>query len=213
MFHIEKNFITEEERLAVKQTVLDLKEHWDNFENVTPDGANVYSVLGNALYLMEAQGQVLPQINWQVQEILVEYFNWLHQRICSKVADLTFCNTQLHPTLTVPGFHIGAVPGNYHVNRYHNDCSILSYDASGEHKETNYSLLIPIEVPTTGACLEYLDNNEQKKLPYELGGFYQWKATLDHKIGNFSLAPGEHRISLQCHYYYNREQDTNYVYF
>ena len=33
MFYFEKDFITEQERLAVKQKVLDLKEYWDNYEN------------------------------------------------------------------------------------------------------------------------------------------------------------------------------------
>jgi hypothetical protein len=212
MFYFEKNFITEEERLAVKQKVLDLKDHWDNFENVTPNGANVYSALGNALYLMDAQGQHPPQINWAVQEILIENFNWLYQRICSQVADMTQCNTQLHPTLTAPGFHIGSVPGSYHVNRFHNDSSILNYDVEAT-QDTNYSVLIPIEVPATGACLAYMENNEEKELPYELGAFHQWKATLDHKIGDFQLAPGEYRITLQCHYYHNVAQDTNYIYF
>lgn len=212
MFYFEKDFITEEERLAVKQKVLDLKEYWDNYENITPNGANTYSSLGNALYLMEAQNQQPDAIQWHRQQILIDNFNWLYQRICSKIADMTMHNTELHPNLTVPGFHIGSVPGSYSVNRYHNDSSILTYDSSS-NMETNYSVLVPIEAPAAGACLEYLENNEHKKWNYELGAFHQWKATVDHKIGAFELAEGEHRITLQCHYYFNRKESCNYVYF
>ena len=212
MFITDKEFITEEERLAVKQTVLDLKEHWDHFENVTPNGANYYSALGNALYLMEAKGHTAEQINWKRQDILLDNFNWLYQRICSRVADMTERNTSIHPRLTVPGFHIGSVPGSYQVYRYHNDSSILTYDPQGD-MSSNYSVLIPIESPSTGACLECMIDGQEKKLPYELGAFHQWKATLDHKIGAFKLEEGEYRITLQCHYYHNKSQDVNYLYF
>ena len=212
MFHIEKNFITEEERLAVKKTVLDFEKYWDHYENITPNGANVYSVLGNGLYLMEAKQETVADINLVTRQLLIDNLNWLYQKICDYVANMTFRNTELHPFLTVPGFHIGCQPGSYRVNRFHNDMSILTYDREG-NMDTNYSVLIPIEMPSTGACLHYLDAGEEKKLPYELGAFTQWKATLDHKIGDFELKPGEYRITLQCHYYHNVNDNTNYVYF
>ena len=211
MFHIEKNFITEEERLAVKQTVLDLKEHWDNLRPAWYSNVS-FSTLGNALYIMEAEGNTVNQINLKVKELLNENFNWLFQRICSHVADMTQENTELHPYLTSPGFHIVHEPGNYTVGFYHNDMSILSYDPES-NMQSNRSILIPIEIPSAGAGLLYTENRQEKQLPYELGAFHQWDARLDHKVGGLNIAPGEHRITLQCHYYYNQAHGSNFLYF
>ena len=212
MLHTEQNFITEQERVAVKQKVLDLEEHWssqrpDRYSNVQ------FSTLGNALYILEADNQFPPCINHGTRRLLLENFNWLYQKICSKIADQTDKNTQLHPQLTAPGFHIGHVPGSYHVPFYHNDMSILTYDreATLDH---SYSILIPIEIPSSGAYLEYLDeNNQVRTLPYELGAWHQWKATVNHKVGDLLLLENEYRITLQCHYYLNVRTDTNYLFF
>lgn len=214
MVYTEQNFITEQERVAVKQTVFELEDLWTTYD-LRPSMHSIqkFSTLGNALYLMEADNQFPPCINRKTRSILIDKFNWLYQKICMKVADQTGKNTQLHPGLTVPGFHIGHVLGTYRVPQYHNDMSILTYDteASLEH---SYSILIPIELPTNGACLEYVDKNNQTQImPYKLGAWHQWKATVHHKVGDLILLENEHRITLQCHYYLNVRTDTNYLFF
>lgn len=214
MLHTEQNFITEQERVTVKQTVLELKDLWTTYDlRPSINSIQKFSTLGNALYLMEADNQFPPCINSATRSVLIDRFNWLYQKICMKVADQTGKNTQLHPSLTVPGFHIGHVPGSYQVHRYHNDMSILTYDREGS-LEHSHSILIPIEIPSNGACLEYLDENDQKQvLQYQLGAWHQWKATLHHRVGDLLLLENEYRITLQCHYYLNVRADTNYIFF
>jgi hypothetical protein len=213
-FYIEKNFITEQERLDVKQRVLALRDLWDFYSNNTSHGMIYFQTLGNALYLMEASELPSDSINIVVKQTLIENFDWLYQRICTKVSDITGRPTQLHPTLTVPGFHIGDVAGDYKIDYFHVDGSITTYDReSVVATNTVYSVLIPIEMPRSGAGLQYLEKGQEKRLEYELSAFYQWKGDLEHKIGDSLLLPDEQRITLQCHYYYNNTQDVNYVYF
>ena len=206
--YTEPYFILEEECYAIKNKVLELKDLWDNYTSPIP-----FSTLGNALYLMEAEGLSSARINYSVKETLTENFGWLYQKICDKVSVMTGCNTQLHPTLTVPGFHIGNTPGDYKIDRFHIDASILRYDPQSDI-ETVYSILIPISIPRTfGAGLQYMKDGKQFRFTYELGAFHQWKGDLEHKVGDSILFESEHRITLQCHYYHNKVNDINYVYF
>ena len=212
MFYTEKGFITEQERLDVKQKVLELRDLWFFYSNNTSNGMVYFQTLGDALYLMEASELSATSISDVVKQELIKNFGWLHQRICNKISDITKRKTQLHPTLTVPGFHIGDVAGDYKIDRVHVDGSIMRYDPESSI-DSVYSVLIPIEVPSGGAGLHYLENGEENRFEYELGAFHQWKGDLEHKVGDSLLLPNEHRITLQCHYYHNKVQDVNYVYF
>lgn len=214
MIDTELNFITDEERIAVRDRVIQLRDKWNTY-SVKPSMHSIqkFSTLGDALYLLESERLPVEQINRRTQQILIDNFNWLYQRICSKVADITGKNTQLHPNLTAPGFHIGHIAGSYHVPFYHNDMSILTYDKEGS-LDHSYSILIPIEVPSHGAHLEYLDADDTvNKLTYQPGAWHQWKATVKHKVGDLLLLENEYRITLQCHYYLNVNADTNYIFF
>jgi hypothetical protein len=211
-FYVEKYFITEKERLAIKQKVIELKNLWDFYTDPTPNGVIPFYTLGNALYLMEITRTDISGINQPVRQVLIQNFGWLYQRICDKLTMMTGLNTKLHPRLTVPGFHIGDIPGNYKIDRFHKDGSIESFDPDGSI-DTAYSILIPIEIPSAGARLQYLDNEQEKRFEYELGALLRWKATLRHKIGDSILQANEYRITLQCHYYHNTSQNLNYVYF
>lgn len=213
-FYVEENFITEDQRLSVRQTVLNLQPHWSTHRPEKYSGVN-FSTLGNALYIMESDAMRIEDINQQVRQILLENFGWLYQRICDKIQHITGQPTMLHPFLTVPGFHLGHKPGvmtDDTIAFFHRDMSILSYDPES-NMETNRSVLIAIETPSSGAYLMYKQNNEVKKFHYKTGALHQWDARLEHKVGGLTLMPGEHRITLQSHYYYNARMKCNLVYF
>lgn len=213
-FVVEEDFITEQERLTIKQLVLILKPCWtdhrpERYSNVD------FSTLGNALYIMEGTDAIAADIDQRVRDLLVENFSWLYLRLCDKIQSLTGKPTQLHPDLTVPGFHIGHRSGDTvddAIGFYHQDMSILHYDPEA-NMETNRSVLVAIDIPVAGAYLLYLQDNQQQRLPYKLGAFYQWDARLQHKVGGLRVMPGEYRITLQCHYYYNARKQCNLVYF
>jgi hypothetical protein len=213
-FHVEEDFISEQERLSIRQTVLDHRQHWSDLRPERYSGID-FSTLGNALYIMEGEGQTVVDINQQVRSLLLEKFDWLYQRVCNKIEQLTGHPTRLHTELTVPGFHVVHKPSNTDddtIGFFHNDMSILSYDVES-NMESNRSVLIAIDIPSAGSYLLYKHNDEVRKLDYKLSAFHQWDARLDHKVGGLKLLSGEHRITLQSHYYYNARQQCNLVYF
>ncbi len=208
---VEENFITEHERLSIRQRVLDLEPCWtthrpEHYSNVD------FSTLGNALYIMEASGHAAQDIDQQIRALLLENFDWLYQRIYNKIAQHTGRPTRLHDSLTVPGFHIGHVAQDSNIDFYHQDLSILQYDVEA-NMETNRSVLIAIDKPSSGAYLDYLHEDNTRTLDYVLGAWHQWDARIKHKVGGLKINPGEHRITLQCHYYYNARMQCNLVYF
>lgn len=212
--YVEENFITEQERLAVKQFVLDHKPYWSNHRPERYSGVD-FKTLGNALYIMEAELVAAADINQEVKSLLTNNMSWLYQRLCDKIASLTGIETRLHPYLTVPGFHIADVPGNITddtISFFHQDMSILTYDKES-NMETNRSVLVSIQDPSSGAYLLYKDHDQIKKLHYKHCAFQHWDARMEHKIGAMRLLPGEHRITLQSHYYYNARMQCNLIYF
>jgi hypothetical protein len=164
---------------------------------------------------MDGNDEIVADIDQRVRGLLVQNFSWLYLRLCDKIQSVTGKPTQLHPDLTVPGFHIGHRSGNTAddaIGFYHQDMSILRYDVEA-NMETNRSVLVAIDIPVAGAYLLYLQDEQQQRLPYKLGAFHQWDARLQHKVGGLRVMPGEHRITLQCHYYYNARKQCNLVYF
>lgn len=213
-FYVEENFITEQERLNIRQAVLDLKPYWTDHRPERYSNVN-FSTLGDALYIMESTQMSANDINQTVKNLLLDNFTWLYQRLCDKITTMTGIPTQLHPALTAPGFHIGHKPGatlDDTIEFFHNDMSILTYDAES-NLDTNRSLLIAIELPSSGAYLLYKDAGQVKRLQYKPAALHRWDARLDHKVGGLTLLPDEHRITLQSHYYYNARLQCNLVYF
>jgi len=213
--YIEDDFITEEERLQVRQFVLDHESYWDDHNTERYSGIN-FKTLGNAVYIMEPSGLQVSDINQDTKTLLKNNLDWLYQRLCNKITELSGVKTQLHPELTVPGFHI-AEPNNSMTDDtiafFHQDMSILSYDAES-NMDSNRSVLIAIELPSMGSYLLCKDTDDEvKKLHYKNRAFHQWDARMEHKIGGQTLLSGEHRITLQCHYYYNENLQCNLVYF
>ena len=213
-FIVEENFITEAERQLVREFVLHHRQYWSALNPQRYNSID-FNTLGNALYIMVSENQSVTDIDQQVRSLLIENLSWLYQRICDKIEVLTGHVTRLHDNLTAPGFHIGYKPSNHDddaIGFFHNDSSILYYDTES-NMESNRSVLIAIEVPSSGAYLMYRHADEIQKLNYKLSAFHQWDARLDHKVGGLKLLPGEHRITLQCHYYYNARMQCNLVYF
>lgn len=212
--YTEHGFITEEERLQVRQFVLDHEACWTSHRPEQYSGID-FKTLGDALYIMEPSKVNSADINLEVKTLLKNNLGWLYQRLCDKITALTGMNTRLHPNLTAPGFHICRQQGTMTddtIPFFHRDMSILTYDAES-NMETNRSVLIAIELPSSGSYLLYKGRDDLKKLHYSYGAFHQWDARVEHKIGGQTIRPGEHRITLQSHYYYNARMQCNLVYF
>jgi hypothetical protein len=205
MIHSEKDFFTESERLSLRRSVLMLRNKWTMVTGQDAIGyaqakKTYFYTLGDSLYEMESNDKKEDDINRGTQKILLKEFKWIYDRIFKKIEELTGKQVKLYNGLTVPGFHISQVPIQYSPSYYHQDRSILMYRPKVD-MNTVYSVLLLIEKPKNGAWLDYLDNAENKLVKhYHYGQFNMWKSTMPHKIGGFFTLPGEHRITLQCHY-------------
>jgi hypothetical protein len=212
--YVEEDFISKDERLAIKQKVLELRPYWTDHRPEWYSGVE-FNTLGNALYTMYAAKLTAADIDQQVRSLLIENFSWLYERICNKIAVMTGHPAKIHDALTVPGFHIGYKPSDREdtvLDFYHNDSTILFYDEESS-MDTTRSILVAIDKSAPGAYLLYLDKGQECRLDYKLGAFHHWDSRMDHKAGGLKILPDEYRITLQCHYYYNARMQCNLVYF
>jgi hypothetical protein len=219
MIYSEKEFYTESERLKLRQQILALKKRWTMVSGQDSIGyANVkktyFYILGDSLYEMESNDKKEEDINRETQKVLLKEFSWIYDRVFKKIEELTSKKVKLYNGLTVPGFHISQVPIHYSPSYYHQDRSILMYRPEVD-MNTVHSVLLLIEKPKNGAWLDYLDNAGNKLVKhYHYGQFNMWKSTMQHKIGGFFTTPGEHRMTFQCHYCTDPNDDkTLLVYF
>lgn len=201
MIYLKPNFITPEERLQIRQQVLDLRPHWRSIQHT-------WYGLGDSAYTV----QDLSKINQEIKSLLIEEFSWLHDRICAEITRQKNIPTELHPILPCPGFHISEIPIDHTPPTYHIDSNVQGF-IPNVNIETVYSVLLLIERPTPGAWLDYLKDDKSRIFHYEYNAFHQWKGTLEHRVGGYKVLPGEHRITLQCHYYHDKEAGKNYLYF
>jgi len=205
MIYSEKGFFSELERLKIRQSVLLLRNRWtmvtgQDAIGYSPAKKTYFYTLGDSLYEMDSNDKTESDINLGIRKILLKEFGWIYDRIFSKLEELTSKKVKLYNGLTVPGFHISQVPIRYSPSYYHQDRSILVYRPE-VNMNTVHSVLLLIEKPKNGAWLDYLDNSGNKLIKnYHYGQFNMWKSTMLHKIGGFYTMPGEQRITLQCHY-------------
>ena len=128
---------------------------------------------------------------------------------------LTGKRCEYHPFLPCPGFHISNLPFEiYQVLPFHIDSSILYYSRNVDLSHVR-SILLLIEQPTEGAGLEYLNAHQIPTLyHYEYEKFHMWSGGLiHHRMTGLKCGEGEHRITLQCHLYYDPILDINIMYF
>lgn len=205
MIYSEKGFFSESERLKIRQSVLLLRNRWtmvtgQDAIGYSPAKKTYFYTLGDSLYEMESNDKKESDINLGTRKILLREFKWIYDRIFTKIEELTGKKVKLYNGLTVPGFHISQVPIHYSPSYYHQDRSILLYRPE-VNMDTVHSVLLLLEKPKNGAWLDYLDKDGNKCVKnYHYGQFNMWKSTMLHKIGGFYTLPGENRITLQCHY-------------
>lgn len=220
MIYSQENFLSELERVRIRNTVLALRSKWKmvtkpesiGYLSASQKQNTHFFTLGDSAYCMEKDSIPKDAIDLNVRKILLREFSWLYDKVLKNATEVTGAKTILHPDFTVPGFHISRVPVPYTPEFYHQDKSILAYDDEAD-MESVYSILLLIEKPKRGAWLDYQVGIQNKIKHYKYGYYYSWKSTMPHRIGGFQSDMGEQRITFQCHYYYNERLKANLVYF
>lgn len=228
------DFITTEEREKVRQIVLDMQDKWTpiypaegNFgssaiivkgllEKFAKAGIGFYH-LGDAAYTLKCGNKMASDINFEVCEEIIDKAGWLIERVCNKVEELTGVTTRMFKpkVFTSPGFHISTVPFDIPgAAALHQDFSITRYMPNVD-TDTIVSLIVLLEEPTVGAFLEWEDpsTGELHHYPYKYGSLHMFRGSVFHRVGSYETKLGEHRITLQCHMYYDKERNCNFIYF
>ncbi len=221
------DFISDSECDAVREQVIELKDKWraiypsDHLFGpvkgllVKLAGAGLgFYHLGDAVYIMKCDRKTAQDVDQEVKAELMSRFGWLFNRICAVVAAQTGVPTELHG-ITSPGFHISTVP--FDINgaaALHEDFSITLFEPDVD-PESIVSLIVLIDEPSIGAWLEWEHpvTKELKRYDYKFGSLHAWRGGLRHRVGSYETKVGEHRITLQCHYYFDKDKGCNRIYF
>ena len=211
---IDLNFLNDLELAEIKEKVLTLKEHWSYFEHNQNDAIQV-RFLSAAMYSFPSLNDYKEHVT-KIKPLMKENFFSLYEKIRLKVEDYFNVPAEYYEKFHYPGFHIFALEnnktfGNYPWFKFHYDIFNLTRDL----KSTGniFSIIVPIELPSTGGCLLYTNND---KNPIEDHGIFEykkgmiavWNGALFHAIQPFNLSKDEYRITLQLHVYLTQHKAT-----
>jgi len=212
LINVIEDFITEEERLKIREDVLSFRNEW---KQISPELHAAYGIhkegfchLGWALYHHENHAQT----DYDLKNRMIEKFGWIYDRILSSIEERSGIKTIIDPVLSCPGFHVINLPINY-IPGFHTDTSIIEYRPTIDASTIRSANLI-IEKPTNGTWLDYYDGDEIKQYHYEYYKLSEWSGHVVHRVGRTQVdGPDQFRITLQCHYAYDTELECNVVYF
>jgi hypothetical protein len=166
-------------------------------------------MFGDAIYLISDKTQF---IDWNIQTILREKFNWIYTKLISNFETLFSEEIKIHQGLPSPGFHIFSLfdicEKNHLEYNYHEDISILQYHPDTD-VNTIYSFAFLVNSPSCKPFVEF----KNYKMYYEYGNLYMWKGMITHKIGKMFLKKGEYRITFQGHLFYDKKEKNIKLFF
>lgn len=202
-FQTYKNFLSSTETETLIDDVMDMKDFWYKAQPELQVGleGGLY-VLGNCIYLRKN----ICKLN----RVISNKFSWVHHKIARKLEEITGTETVLSECLPPPGFHISTlrIEASEYLH-FHTDNTIKEYVPNVDLRKV-YSMLILLEAPDAGAYLETLE----KMYQYEVGALHIWRGGVEkHRMSGLKCEEGEHRITLQCHSYYDEQQQKNVIYF
>ena len=129
---------------------------------------------------------------------LVKHFHELYVAVELYLTHHIGENVYLNHDFAYPSFHIFESDPAFldYPSNWHKD---FPHETLGLKNDTAYSFTVVIEVPSSGAGLEYRDG-EEKYLEYNVGDIIIHRGDFLHNIARLKeYVPGEHRITLQGH--------------
>lgn len=214
---VNKHFLFEEEVHYVRDIIFSNKEKWFNINNTSLArlGSHISGVdpsvhfahfFGPSLYSMSSP-DYLPKYQKLVREynnILNEKFERFYVRLKTNIEAQLGVECVFKDNTSLPGFHIfgsgidgKVVEYNYfytHIDSF----PAIGLDMRGPGEV--YSFIIPIQVPKSGAKLEYFIDSKLQSYDYSPGELSCWTGNLPHRIGYFKLdGVDDYRITWQLH--------------
>ena len=129
---------------------------------------------------------------------LMKHFSELYAGVLLYLTHHIGEEVHLNHEFAYPSFHIFESDPAFldYPSNWHKD---FPHETLGLKNDTAYSFTVVIEIPSSGAGLEYRDG-EEKYLAYNVGDIIIHRGDFLHNIARLKeYVPGEHRITLQGH--------------
>lgn len=189
MLKVNKLFLNADEILF---NVLKLEKFWIKRFDVP------FYTLGRNAYLDGKTKEYFKNLKHHNKR-MIENFTNMYVSIQKLLEEYTGEQICLHHNYAVPSFHIFEsnpvfldFPSNWHIDYPHKTLGINSED--------NYSFTYVLNIPKSGAGLEYKDGEQYKYLDYNVNDFIFHKGDFLHNIAPLKeYVPNEYRITLQGH--------------
>lgn len=195
----------------VKDTVFKLRDFWKpwtpHLQAHLPHDSK-FMILGDTIYQLDSNSDM----DIELRSLMLKEFNFLYEALINKVEVLTGVETTFRDDLPVPGFHISQMKFKPQERPYHVDDRIGAY-AGGAR---SIALLCLIDSSINGAGLEYISSdNRECYFEYKTGMLHSWGPSLLHRIAAHTMItiPGETRMTLQGHCYFDKHLNKNILFF
>lgn len=192
MIHVGQLGLDELDIDEILFNVLKLDDYWIKRNNVP------FYTLGRNAY-MDGKTPEYYKDSKKLNLKLKRHFYDLYVTVQVYVSHYLGERVYIKHNFALPGFHIFEsnecflnFPANWHYDFPHKTLGLGDQDA--------HSFTVVIEIPESGAGLEYKDGEEYKYLKYNVGDIILHKGDFLHNIAPLKeYKPNEYRITLQGH--------------
>ena len=177
----------------IADKVFRLQKYW-----ISRSNEFAFYTLGRNAYLDGKTPEYKQEIKI-LNPILREKFGDTYDIIIDYLSDQFKEPIKLNYSLAHPSFHIFASSPFLlsHAGLWHKDYPHITLDLGNIDP---YAFTVVIKLPTGGAGLDYVEDGEQKYLPYEEKEIICHDGTVLHRIAGLkTYVEGEYRITLQGH--------------
>ena len=197
---VEENFLDEEERSEIQESVLGLiPSHGFPKYLGDPRALNVPRML----YMSHNDLKKYEKSNKRSRSVMIQNFDWLYFKFKERLEEYYSRPVEYSSTLMFPAFRV-----------FRGECDSREYPMSllclPPHVDifptveelrgtTIESWVCPINLPKHPTGIYYEEDDEEKEHVYTVGSLVHWKAMTPHRTSDIVCETGESRISFHSH--------------
>ena len=177
----------------IADKVFRLQKYWISRSDEFP-----FYTLGRNAYL-DGKTQEYKTESKILNPILRYEFDGLYQKVIKQLTDQFKENIYFNEDLAYPSFHIFMSSPFLltHSGLWHQDYPHITL---GLGSKDPYTFTVAIKLPSGGAGLDYVEDGQQRYLPYTEGEMIGHDGMVLHRIAGLkNYVKGEYRITLQGH--------------